>query len=147
MGDCAVKPGSQPGAGATSDLNIGVVNLIICGAGVIASALISKSADFALGFFIGCAIGMLNFAWLGRIAIKTSDMTADEAGIYAARNYYIRFFATGALFFGLVYFKVLKSPWALIVGLSVSVFSALISMIYSIMKPPRVGREKGSGGD
>ncbi len=133
MGDCAVKPGRRPDAASTPELNNGVVNLMLCGAGLAASALISKSGHFALGVLIGCAIGMLNFALLARIAGETSRMAADRAGLYAARNYYIRFFATGAVFFALIYFEVLKSPWALVVGLGVSVFSAIVSMIFSIM--------------
>lgn len=103
------------------------VNMASC---LVSSALLAVFyMEHAPGFAAGFLIGAMNIYWLLRIARKGILMNPEKAGRLIAISYHVRFAAV-ALAFGLLITKGLLSPWPMLAGLTVSVFTTICTMIF-----------------
>lgn len=76
------------------------------------------------GIAVGYLIGAVNMSWLLRIACKGVALAPEAAARSVARSYYVRYAAT-VFIFALFITKGWLSPWQLVIGFSLSVFSII----------------------
>lgn len=128
MGYEAVKPAtaSVEATASAVALKAGLANI---SAGVAGTAvLFIFGARFVPGFLAGFLIGALNLYWLLKISRRIVTMPAEKAGRFVTISYYVRFALTAAAVGALVA-SGLVSPWPVVAGLSVSVFTTIASMV------------------
>ncbi len=106
----------------------GRINLIAGAAGVAASLALGNPTAIALA--TGFVVGSIDVLWLLRIAAKGVSLEADRAAASVRRGYYLRFGATVAAF-ALLISKGVISPWPLVAGFSLALFSVIGVMIYT----------------
>lgn len=122
------------GAATSLAYRIGMANLAAGITGVGASFILKSS--FASGFAIGYTIGVVNIFWLLNIARKGVRLTPERAGKLVTRNYYMRFLATAVIFSVLIGARLL-SPWPLVAGLTLSIFTTIIVTILAAREESR----------
>lgn len=106
----------------------GRINLIAGTAGTIAS--LALDSPIALALAAGFVVGSINVLWLLRIARRGVTLDADRAARSVKRGYYLRFGATVAAF-AVIISKGIISPWPLVAGFSLALFSVIGVMIYT----------------
>lgn len=106
---------------------VALVNASVCA--LIAGALAFFDSSIVPGFAAGFTIGALNIFWLLRIARRGVKMTPEKAGRFVTVAYPVRFALVAALF-ALFIVKGMLSPWPLVAGFSLSIITAVCTMIY-----------------
>jgi len=106
----------------------GRINLIAGTAGTIAS--LALDSPIALALAAGFVVGSINVLWLLRIARRGVTLDADRAARSVKRGYYLRFGATVAAFAVIISMGII-SPWPLVAGFSLALFSVIGVMIYT----------------
>jgi hypothetical protein len=106
---------------------VALVNASVCA--LIAGLLAFFDSSIVPGFAAGFTIGALNIFWLLRIARRGVKMTPEKAGRFVTMAYPIRFALVAALF-ALFIVKGMLSPWPLVAGFSLSILTAVCTMIY-----------------
>lgn len=106
---------------------LALVNVSTCA--VIAALLAFFDSSIVPGFAAGFTIGALNIYWLLRIARKGVRMSPEKAGRFVTMAYPVRFALVAALF-ALFIVKGLMSPWPLVAGFTLSIITAVCTMIY-----------------
>jgi hypothetical protein len=105
--------------------------VLICVLGLAGTALASHG--FAVGIVVGGLIVTINFHLLSRTlrkALTPPHLSSPKAVLV---KYYLRFTASGAIIFILI-FKKLVDPYALVIGLSVVVMSIMLASIIEFKK-------------
>lgn len=106
---------------------LALVNVSACA--VIAGILAFFDSSIVPGFATGFTIGALNIYWLLRIARRGVKMSPEKAGRFVTMAYPVRFALVAALF-ALFIVKGLMSPWPLVAGFTLSIITAVCTMIY-----------------
>ncbi|MBI2400732.1 MAG: ATP synthase subunit I [Deltaproteobacteria bacterium] len=106
---------------------LALVNVSACAA--VAGILVFFDSSIVPGFAAGFTIGALNIYWLLRIARRGVRMSPEKAGRFVTMAYPIRFALVAALF-ALFIVKGLMSPWPLVAGFTLSIITAVCTMIY-----------------
>jgi hypothetical protein len=106
---------------------LALINVSACA--VIAGFLAFFDSSIVPGFAAGFTIGALNTYWLLRIARRGVKMSPEKAGRFVTMAYPIRFALVAALF-ALFIVKGLMSPWPLVAGFTLSIITAVCTMIY-----------------
>ncbi len=106
---------------------VALVNASVCA--LIAGLLAFFDSSIVPGFAAGFTIGALNIFWLLRIARRGVKMTPEKAGRFVTVAYPVRFALVAALF-ALFIVKGMLSPWPLVAGFSLSIITAVCTMIY-----------------
>ncbi len=102
--------------------------LIAAGAGgIIACALVKNS--IAIGFAVGYIIGVVNALWFLNTVKKGVTLDPVKAGSHVAGHYYLRFFATVAVFTALMYLRLLNT-WSPVAGFSTAMFATVGVIVY-----------------
>lgn len=106
---------------------LALVNVSTCA--VMAGLLAFFDSSILPGFVAGFTIGALNIYWLLRIARRGVRMSPEKAGRFVTMAYPVRFALVAALF-ALFIVKGLMSPWPLVAGFTLSIITAVCTMIY-----------------
>lgn len=103
-------------------LKAGFINAV-AGAAVCVYGMLTGTT-VVTGIAAGYLIGAVNMSWLLRIACRGVALSPEAAARGVARSYYIRYVAT-VLIFALFIIRGWLSPWQLVIGFSLSVFSVI----------------------
>ncbi len=108
-----------------------VTNLFIGTAALL--TLTIWNLKLAPAFAAGFTLGAVNVALYMAIAKRAVNFDAETAGRYVMSRYYMRFLLTASAIVVLaLYIKL--NPWMLLLGLSLSLFSAAGTLFVSLLK-------------
>ncbi|MFQ5441613.1 MAG: ATP synthase subunit I [Thermodesulfobacteriota bacterium] len=127
MASEAVKIKASYGADLPGAFKVGIIN-IVAGSALTAGAAVAGKG-YAAGFAAGYLLGFVNLLWLFRIVRKSVGMKADKAMRYVALRYYARFIITAGLIFLMISQNLLEKPWPPVIGISASIFVAIVAMV------------------
>ena len=106
------------------------------------AALVRFGAAVAVGFVVGCTIGMLNFHWLKRVVSAVADRTVGTGERPGSTGVVFRFLLRYLLVAAAAYaiFRVsLASLYGLLAGLFLPVAAILIEAVYEVYSAVRRG--------
>ncbi|MBI5971081.1 MAG: ATP synthase subunit I [Deltaproteobacteria bacterium] len=106
----------------------GRINFIAGAAGIIASLILDNPTALALA--AGFVVGSIDILWLLHIARQGLHIESQKSARSVVIGYYLRFGATVAAFAILISKRII-SPWPLIVGFTLALFSVIGVMIYA----------------
>jgi hypothetical protein len=116
--------------GRSVTYGVGMANLATGMLGAAAFGYFDSS--LAPGFALGFIIAVANIFWLMRSVRKLASLSSMKAASVIARNYYMRFAATVAIFF-LIVSQELANLLPLIAGFTVSIFTTVgMLILYSL---------------
>jgi|AMFO01.1.fsa_nt_gi ATP synthase I chain. len=122
-GEALRKTAGLPGAWRAALMNLS--------AGLLCTAVLALSAErYTGGFAAGYVLGFLNIVWLFNIVKRAMKRPPEKVISFVAARYYLRFFLTAGVIFFIIREKAVAEPWAIVAGITVSIFTAVGSLIY-----------------
>ncbi len=116
--------------------------MLVLGAVLTVLALVRFGVVIAVGFAVGCAIGMLNFHWLKRVVSALADRATGTGEQPSSAGVVFRFLLRYLLVAAVAYaiFRVsLASLYGLLAGLFLPVAAIMVEAVYEVYAALRRG--------